>query len=178
MNENELLLAISEMMDKKLDPIQTGLSGLKGDVTGLKTGQESLRQDVSGLKADVSTLKQDFSGLKGDVSGLKGGQELFQQEVAGLTVGQEDLKQAQIMADIKMEKGQKSLQQQVTKTNITLENDIGRKISALFDAHQLDREMIQSIQDSVEMIEETVAVNDSLSKINAQDIHKLKEKIG
>ncbi len=177
MNENELLLAISEMMDKKLNPIQTGLSGLKGDVTGLKTGQESLRQDVSGLKADVSTLKQDFSGLKGDVSGLKGGQELLQQEVAGLTVGQEDLKQAQIMADIKMEKGQKFLQQQVTKTNITLENDIGRKISALFDAHQLDREKINHISETVEAINNAYAATDIVTRVNTAEINKLKTKI-
>jgi hypothetical protein len=64
------------------------------------------------------------------------------------------------------------------KINVTLENEIGLKLSALFDAHQLDSEKIQSIKDTVEAIEEVVDADDTLAKINARDIRKLKEKLG
>ncbi len=104
MDHNELLQAISSIMDKKLEPIQR----------------------------DISTLKSDISGL---------------------------------------EEGQ-------LKTNITLENEISKKISALFDAHQFDGEKIQSIKDTVESIKEVVDTNDTLAKVNAREIRRLKEKLG
>ena len=112
------------------------------------------------------------------MSGLKGGQELLQQEVAGLTAGQEALKQAQIMTDIHMEKGQKFLQQQVTKTNIILENDISQKLSALFDAHALDSEKIDYIVETVDTINNDYAATDVVTRVNAEEIKKIKEKIG
>ena len=136
MNDTELLQAISEMMDKKLKPIQQ------------------------------------------DVSDLKQGQELLQQEVAGLTVGQDALKQAQIMADIKMEKGQNSLQQQIVKTNIILENDISKKMGALFDGHALDTEMIKHISETIDDIDAAMTAVDIVTKANIKEINKLKTKIG
>lgn len=51
MNDNELLQAISEMMDKKLEPIQQDLSSMKDNISSLKAGQETLQKDVSTLQA-------------------------------------------------------------------------------------------------------------------------------
>lgn len=150
MNDTELLQAIRQIVKEEVDPV-------KQDVTSLKAGQESLQRDVSGLK---------------------GGHELLQQEVAGLTAGQEALKQAQIMTDIHMEKGQKFLQQQVTKTNIILENDISQKLSALFDAHALDSEKIDHIVETVDTINNDYAATDVVTRVNAEEIKKIKEKIG
>ncbi len=64
------------------------------------------------------------------------------------------------------------------KINLTLENDVGKKLSALFDAHQLDSEKIQSVKDSIESIEKTVDTNDTLSRVNAREIRMIKEKMG
>lgn len=130
------------------------------------------------LQAISSMIDKKLEPIQQDIGSIKAGQESLEQEVAGLTAGQEALKQAQIMTDINMEKGQKFLQQQVTKTNIILENDISKKLGALFDGHQLDSEKIQSIKVSIEAIEEAVDANDTLTKVNAMDISKLKEKEG
>lgn len=97
MSDTELLQAISEMMDKKLDPIQK------------------------------------------DISELKAGQ---------------------------------------LKINITMENDIGKKISALFDAHQLDREKIDHITETVDAINNSYAATDIVTRVNTAEINKLKTKIG
>lgn len=70
------------------------------------------------------------------------------------------------------------IKQEITKINITLENDVCKKLSALFDAHQLDSEKIQSVKDTVESIEEVVDTNDTLSRVNAREIRRLKEKMG
>lgn len=132
MENNELLQAISEMMDKKLKPIQQDISGMKADISGLKEGQGSLQQDVSGMKSDISSLKT----------------------------------------------GQESIQGQVTKTNITLENDVGKKLSALFDGHQLNTEKLNHISKTVDDIDATTTAVDVVTKANTDEINKLKSKIG
>ncbi len=48
--------AVSEMMDKKLKPINEDLSGVKEDLAGVK-------QDLSGVKQDLSGVKQDLSRM-------------------------------------------------------------------------------------------------------------------
>lgn len=90
---------------------------------------------------------------------------------------QEDI--SGIKADVSgLKSGQEALQEQVTKINIELENEIGKKLSALFDGHQLDTEKMDFIKDSVENIETTLEVTDIVSKANTQAIRKLKEKLG
>lgn len=112
------------------------------------------------LQAIRQIVKEEVEPIRQDVSGLKKGQESLIQDVSSLKAGQG------------------SLQEQITKTNITLENEIGKKLSALFDAHQLDSEKIQSVKDTVESIEEVVDANDTLSRVNAREIRRLKEKLG
>lgn len=67
----EILSAISNLLDEKLNPIKEDISGLKEDVSGLKKDVSGLKKDVSSLKEDVSGLKKDVSDLKEDVSSLK-----------------------------------------------------------------------------------------------------------
>jgi DNA polymerase III sliding clamp (beta) subunit (PCNA family) len=49
-----------------------------------------------------------------------------------------------------MDKKLEPIQQEITKINVTLENDIGQKLSALFDGHQLDTEKIDPISETVD----------------------------
>ena len=71
MDNQELLIAIREIVREELKPVKTDLSGLKEDVSGLKADVSGLKEDMSGVKADLSGLKEDMSGVKTDVSGLK-----------------------------------------------------------------------------------------------------------
>lgn len=78
MKDHELLNAISDMMDDKLEPLKTDISDLKtsvsnleSDVAGLKTDVAGLKTDVSGLKTDVESLKTSVSNLESDVSEMK-----------------------------------------------------------------------------------------------------------
>lgn len=97
MNDNELLQAISEMMDKKLEPI-------KQDISKLKDGQ--------------------------------------------------------------------------LKINITIENDIGKKLSALFDGHQLNTQKIDHISETVDDIDASITAVDIVTRANIKEINKIKSKIG
>ncbi|MGX8710082.1 MAG: hypothetical protein ACQGTM_07535 [bacterium] len=84
-----------------------------------------------------------------------------------------------------LEKGQEALQKDVStlqagqlKIQITLENDIGKKISALFDGHQLDSEKIEHISETVDDIDAAMTAVDIVTKANIKEINKLKTKIG
>ena len=60
--------AVSEMMDKKLKPINEDLSGVKQDLSGVKQDLAGVKQDLSGVKQDLSGVKEDLSGVKQDLS--------------------------------------------------------------------------------------------------------------
>ena len=71
MTNNELLLSISNMLDKKLEPIKTDIRELKEDVAVLKEDVAVLKEDVAVLKEDVAELKTDVYNLKEDMSEAK-----------------------------------------------------------------------------------------------------------
>ena len=64
MTNEELLVAMSGMMDEKLTPIKEDISGLKEDVSGLKKDVAVLQEDVSELKEDVSDLKVRMTNVE------------------------------------------------------------------------------------------------------------------
>ena len=68
MTDNELLLAIADIMDKKLD---ARLRPLEGDVRSLKDDMGVLKNDVRVLKSDVASLKDDVRVLKDDVKSIE-----------------------------------------------------------------------------------------------------------
>ena len=57
MVDREMLSAISELLDEKLEGLKTDVKGLKTDVKGLKTKVDGLETDVSGLKAEMKHVR-------------------------------------------------------------------------------------------------------------------------
>ncbi|MDR2900205.1 MAG: hypothetical protein LBV20_01615 [Treponema sp.] len=92
---------------------------------------ETLVEDVGGLKQDVSGLKQDVSGLKQDVSGLKQGQQRLEQDVGGLK------------HDVSI----------VKEFALNMENEELPRLNALFDAFELNNDLIQSSDQRISILE-------------------------
>ena len=65
MSDNELLLALSDMIDKKLD---SRLEPMKADMLGMKTDIQSMKADMQSMKERLETLeiKQDLTHKKLD----------------------------------------------------------------------------------------------------------------
>ena len=61
MTDNELLLAIGDIMDKKLN---ARIGPLENDIASLKNDVSTLKNDVGTLKNDVDTLKREVTLLK------------------------------------------------------------------------------------------------------------------
>ena len=74
MSDQELLSAISDIVEEKIEPLKQDIKGLKEDVSGLKG-------DVSGLKGDVNGLKGNVNGLKKDVNSLTSRMDSLEKEV-------------------------------------------------------------------------------------------------
>ena len=80
MTDNELLLAISNM----LEPIREDIREIKVEILGLKNRISSLESEVSNLKSRISGIESEISGLKGEITGLKGEITGLKGEITGL----------------------------------------------------------------------------------------------
>lgn len=88
-----------------------------------------LATDVAELKTDVAELKTDVAELKTDVAGLKTNVSSLNERVAALETDVSDIKQ------------------QVTKTSLTIENEIRVNIQRVAEGHlDLSRKLNKCIQ--------------------------------
>lgn len=89
MTDNELLLAISTMMDQKfkseLQPVKNDLQTLKEDVKILKTEVRDLKSNVEILKTEVKDLRIDVDNLKTEVKDLRIDVDNLNDKVESLT---------------------------------------------------------------------------------------------
>lgn len=75
MVDNELLTAIGQMMDTKLEkalqPIKDDIAELKNGQDGLKKGYEELKDGQDGLQRSYEELKKNQEEMKDDLEGLR-----------------------------------------------------------------------------------------------------------
>ena len=64
MTNNELLLAISDMMDKKLkSEIQAELQPLKDDISHIKGDINYMKSDINHLNDDINSIKMHLENV-------------------------------------------------------------------------------------------------------------------
>ena len=75
MTENELLLAISDMMDHKLkselQPIKNDLQTVKNEVQLVKNEVQLVKEDLQTVKDEVQLMKEDLQEVKDEVQLVK-----------------------------------------------------------------------------------------------------------
>ena len=61
MSDRELLSALSDMLDKKLDarlkPIEESISSMKADIDSMKTEINFMKADINSIKAELQQVK-------------------------------------------------------------------------------------------------------------------------
>ena len=77
----ELLLAISDMLDQKFEK---ELRPIKDDICELKTDVKELQSDVTELQSDVKELRSDVTELQSDVTELQNDVTKLQENVHGI----------------------------------------------------------------------------------------------
>lgn len=117
MTNDELLLAMSDMMDTKL---AGALRPVREDIAELKT-------DVAVLQVDVENLKTGMAKLETGVAKLETGMAELETGVAKLEIGMAKLE----TGVAKLEIGMQKLDDRVTKIELHLENVTDRNIKIL-----------------------------------------------
>ena len=88
---------------------QNDMSDVKNDIADMKTDIANMKTDITNMKTDITNMKADITNMKADITNMK----------ADITNMKSDIVQ---------------LRGSVKTIELKLENEIGRKISALFDA--------------------------------------------
>ena len=144
MENKELLGAISQLLDEKLDvklePIKEDISVLKKDVSDLKEDVSVLKKDVSNLKEDMSVLKKDVSDLKEDVSCLK-------EDVARLDARQ-------------------------SKMELIIENEIRPDIKLLAENYVPAAQMYREQADKIEAMQTDIALMKSVIREHSEILQR------
>ena len=90
--------------------IQGSIAGFQNDMSDVKNDIADMRTDIANMKTDITNMKTDIPNMKTDITNMK----------ADITNMKSDIVQ---------------LKGSVKTIELKLENEIDRKISALFDAH-------------------------------------------
>ena len=89
--------------------IQGSIAGFQNDMSDVKNDIADMRTDIANMKTDITNMKADITNMKTDITNMK----------TDITNMKSDIVQ---------------LKGSVKTIELKLENEIGRKISALFDA--------------------------------------------
>ena len=96
--------------------IQGGIAGFQNDMSDVKNDIADMRTDIANMKTDITNMKADITNMKTDIANMK----------TDITNMKADI--TNMKSDIVQLKGS------VKTIELKLENEIDRKISALFDA--------------------------------------------
>ena len=92
------------------------LFSIQGSIAGFQNDMSDVKNDIADMKTDITNMKTDITNMKTDITNMK----------ADITNMKTDI--ANMKSDIVQLKGS------VKTIELKLENEIDRKISALFDS--------------------------------------------
>lgn len=92
------------------------LFSIQGSIAGFQNDMSDVKNDIADMKTDIANMKTDITNMKADITNMK----------ADITNMKSDI--TNMKSDIVQLKGS------VKTIELKLENEIDRKISALFDA--------------------------------------------
>ena len=92
------------------------LFSIQGSIAGFQNDMSDVKNDIADMKTDITNMKTDITNMKTDITNMK----------ADITNMKSDI--TNMKSDIVQLKGS------VKTIELKLENEIDRKISALFDA--------------------------------------------
>lgn len=67
MENNELLQAISNMMDQKLDPVKNEIQDMKGEIKSIKGEVQTMKGEIQTIKGEIQTIKEDQAAMKSEL---------------------------------------------------------------------------------------------------------------
>lgn len=81
MTDNELLLALSGMLDKKL----------KAELQPIKNELQTMKDDIAGMKGEIADIRNDIADMKGEIASIKSNMLIMQNEIRQIKLCQENI---------------------------------------------------------------------------------------
>lgn len=119
--------------------IQGSITGFQNDMSDVKNDIADMKTDIANMKTDITNMKEDITNMKTDITNMK----------ADITNMKSDIVQ---------------LKGSVKTIELKLENEIDRKISALFDARMDELRYRKENKETREKVFELVMRVDNLEK--------------
>ena len=119
--------------------IQGSIAGFQNDMSDVKNDIADMKTDIANMKTDITNMKTDITNMKTDITNMK----------ADITNMKSDIVQ---------------LKGSVKTIELKLENEIDRKISALFDARMDELRYRKENKETREKVFELVMRVDNLEK--------------
>ncbi|MCM1038638.1 MAG: hypothetical protein NC434_04880 [Ruminococcus sp.] len=81
MTNNELLLAMSDMMDRKLraelQPLKNEMQSMKGEMQSMKGEMQNMKGEMQSMKGEMQNMKGEMQNMQGEIHQIK----LFQENI-------------------------------------------------------------------------------------------------
>ena len=119
--------------------IQGSIAGFQNDMSDVKNDIADMRTDIANMKTDITNMKTDITNMKADITNMK----------TDITNMKSDIVQ---------------LKGSVKTIELKLENEIDRKISALFDSRMDELRYRKENKETREKVFELVMRVDNLEK--------------
>lgn len=142
MTNNELLLAISDMMDKKLDarllPIETDMKDMKADMQNMKADMQNMKADMQHMKADMQHMQTDIQHIKTDIKNIEERVTNIEERVL-------------------------NIEERVTNIELHLENETDKNIALLAEncipaarKYEKETEKIEAMRDDIHIMKKVI----------------------
>lgn len=81
MTDNELLLALSGMLDKKL----------KAELQPIKNELQTMKDDIADMKDEIADIRSEIAGMNGEIASIKSNMLIMQNEIRQIKLCQENI---------------------------------------------------------------------------------------
>ena len=147
--DNELLLAISDIMDKKLEPVTGAIEVMQNDLGNLQTNVDNLQTKVGNLQTKVENLQSNVDNLQTKVENL-------QTNVEGLQMDMHDVKEKVTSIELKLENETNHNIQLLAENHINLIDKLNQAIRVT-DKTLVNEVQVSLLKSKVEHLEKEIA---------------------
>ncbi|MCI8696959.1 hypothetical protein [uncultured Acetatifactor sp.] len=81
MTDNELLLALSGMLDKKL----------KAELQPIKNELQTMKDDIADMKGEIADMKGEIADIRNEIASIKSNMLIMQNEIRQIKLCQENI---------------------------------------------------------------------------------------
>jgi len=158
MTDHELLQAIGQVIEAKMEPMRQDIHELKEDVRVLKN-------DVRRLEGEVQTLKDGFQTLSGEVRTLKDGFQTLSGEV-----------ESQKANFARLEKKVDDMDEKLFGIRVYIDSDLKRTLNLLLEGQQAVWDHAVAVE-AHNALSERTDVLELTARRHSREIRELQDKL-